>query len=103
MMTYMFDPARGMEELAALEANWGGDVNARMARKAAAWKAAGQSGTAAKVGAQGSVEDAEIRRSTEAGPTSPVPVNRDAAAAPEPETASTPAAPAAQPFGETPR
>jgi penicillin-binding protein 2 len=94
MMTYLFDPARAMEELTALEANWGGDVNTRMARKAAAWKSAGNSSEAAKAGAQGSVDDAEVRQSTQEGAAAPAPVNRDAAAAPEPETATNPASPA---------
>ncbi|MFM7029134.1 MAG: penicillin-binding protein 2 [Chakrabartia sp.] len=94
MMTYLFDPPKAMAELAALEENWGGDVNARMARKAAAWQAAGKSEDAVRAGAQGSVDDSEIRQSTETG-AAQTPVNRDAAAAPEPETASgaQPAAP----------
>ncbi len=92
MMTYLFDPAKAMEELTALEAGWGGDVNTRMARKAAAWKAASDSKAAVEAAAQGSVEDAEIKKiaETEAARTSETPVNRDAAAAPEPETASGP-------------
>lgn len=94
MMTYMFDPKRAMDELQAMEAAWGGDVNSRMARKAAAWKAAGESGAAATMGAQGSVEDAEVRKSTEADQPAPLPVNRDAAAAPEPETAASSSSPA---------
>ncbi|MFM8500117.1 MAG: penicillin-binding protein 2 [Chakrabartia sp.] len=94
MMTYLFDPARAMEELTALEANWGGDVNTRMARKAAAWKSAGNSSEAAKAGAQGSVDDAEVRQSTQEGAAAPTPVNRDAAAVPEPETATNRVSPA---------
>lgn len=90
MMTYLYDPAKAMEELTALEANWGGDVNTRMARKAAAWRAASQSNAAAKAGAQGSVEDAEVRQSSEGTPQPATPVNRDAAATPEPETATGP-------------
>jgi penicillin-binding protein 2 len=90
MMTYMFNPTLAMEELLALEANWGGDVNSRMARKAAQWKAASQTGSAAKFGAQGSVEDAEVRQSSESATITPLPVNRDAAATPEPETANEP-------------
>lgn len=108
MMTYLYDPAKAMEELTALEAGWGGDVNTRMSKKANAWKAASDPKAAAEAAAQGSVEDAEVKKSTEteAARTSETPVNRDAAAAPEPETASgpvtaTPAAPAGT--GETPR
>jgi penicillin-binding protein 2 len=91
-MTYLYDPAKAMEELTALEASWGGDVNTRMARKAAAWKAASDPKAAVEAAAQGSVEDSEIKKTTEseAARTSETPVNRDAAAAPEPETASGP-------------
>ncbi|RJT21183.1 penicillin-binding protein 2 [Chakrabartia godavariana] len=97
MMTYMFDPAKAMEELTALEAGWGGDVNTRMARKSAAWKTANDPEAAAEA-AQGSVEDAEVKKTTEgdAARTSETPVNRDAAATPEPETASGPLTPAPQ-------
>ena len=92
MMTYLYDPAKAMEELTALEAGWGGDVNTRMARKAAAWKAASDPKAAVQAAAEGSVEDSEIKKTTEieerldAG----APVNRDAAASPEPETAAAP-------------
>jgi penicillin-binding protein 2 len=97
-----------MEELTSLEAGWGGDVNTRMARKAAAWKAASDPKAAVEAAAQGSVEDSEIKKTTEseAARTSETPVNRDAAGTPEPETAS---GPVAQPIasapngGETPR
>jgi hypothetical protein len=56
MMTYLYDPAKAMEELTALEAGWGGDVNTRMARKAAAWKAASDPKAAVQAAAEGSVE-----------------------------------------------
>jgi len=91
MMTYMFDPAKAMEELTALEAGWGGDVNTRMAKKAAAWQSTSAQQSAAEAAAQGSVDDAEVKKTTEteaaAAGTS---VNRDAATSPEPETANTP-------------
>lgn len=109
MMTYMFDPAKAMEELTALEAGWGGDVNARMAKKAAAWKAANDPKAAAEAAAQGSVEDAEVKKDadTKAAQSPETPINRDAAAAPEPETASGPVTPASAPApvatGEPPR
>jgi penicillin-binding protein 2 len=95
LMTYLFNPEQAMAELTALESNWGGDVNSRMARKAAAWKAAdarkaGKDGTA-----QGSVDDSEIRQSSELDPQAMAPVNPEAIAAPEPETASAPAQPSA--------
>ena len=94
MMTYLYDPAKAMEELTALEAGWGGDVNTRMARKAATWKAASDPKAAAEAAAQGSVEDAEIKKKAETDDQreAGTPVNRDAAASPEPETASGPVA-----------
>lgn len=94
MMTYLYDPVKAMEELTALEAGWGGDVNTRMARKAAAWKAASDPKAAAEAAAQGSVEDAEVKKKaeTDAQREAGTPVNRDAAASPEPETASGPVA-----------
>lgn len=103
MMTYLFDPAKAMEELTALEAGWGGDVNTRMAKKSAAWQAANDTRAAAEA-AQGSVEDAEVKKTaeSEAAATSETPVNRDAAAAPEPETASGPVAPANAPTLSSP-
>lgn len=100
MMTYMFDPAKAMEELTALEAGWGGDVNTRMAKKSAAWKASSDP----KAAAQGSVEDSEVKKDaeTEAARSPETPVNRDAATTPEPETASGPvtAAPTTPPPAE---
>lgn len=97
MMTYLYDPAKAMEELTALEAGWGGDVNTRMARKAAAWKAASDPKAAAEAAAQGSVEDSEVKKTTEreAAQSPETPINRDAAATPEPETASGPVTSAA--------
>ncbi|MFZ9396769.1 MAG: penicillin-binding transpeptidase domain-containing protein, partial [Erythrobacter sp.] len=37
VMTYLFDPARGMEALRALEAQWGGNAQQRLAAKYAAY------------------------------------------------------------------
>jgi penicillin-binding protein 2 len=34
-LTYMFDPAKAMEQLSTLEAGWGGDINTRMAARQA--------------------------------------------------------------------
>lgn len=34
VLTYLFDPAKAMETLVALEAGWGGDITTRMARQA---------------------------------------------------------------------
>jgi penicillin-binding protein 2 len=39
VMTWLFLPDRAMATLTALEAQWGGDITARMAAKAAAWDA----------------------------------------------------------------
>jgi penicillin-binding protein 2 len=40
IMTYMFDPAKGMEALSALEAQWGGTAQERLVQKYAAFAAA---------------------------------------------------------------
>ncbi|MBC8038582.1 MAG: penicillin-binding protein 2, partial [Rhizobiales bacterium] len=37
-LTYLYDPAKAMEALEALEASWGGDINARMNADRARWK-----------------------------------------------------------------
>ncbi|WP_133365232.1 penicillin-binding protein 2 [Qipengyuania sediminis] len=39
VMTFLFDPAKGMEALAALEKQWGGNAQERLARKYAAYAA----------------------------------------------------------------
>jgi len=92
LMTYMFNPEQAMAELTALETNWGGNVNSRMARKAAAWKSAGVQKSRADGATQGSVDDSEIRQSSEPDPQAMAPVNPEEIATPEPETASTPTA-----------
>lgn len=38
-LTYLYDPAKAMAALEALEAGWGGDINTRMAAERARWKA----------------------------------------------------------------
>jgi penicillin-binding protein 2 len=38
-LTYLYDPAKAMETLAALEAGWGGDINTRMAARYSRLKA----------------------------------------------------------------
>ncbi|WP_435417658.1 penicillin-binding protein 2 [Parerythrobacter aurantius] len=40
VMTYMFDPAKGLEALNALEAQWGGNAQERLARRYATYAAA---------------------------------------------------------------
>ncbi len=37
-LTYLYDPAKAMAALEALEAGWGGDINTRMAADRARWK-----------------------------------------------------------------
>ncbi len=39
VLTYLFDPAKAMDKLNALESGWGGDLQTRMARKAAMYAA----------------------------------------------------------------
>jgi penicillin-binding protein 2 len=64
-LTYLFDPAQAMEQLALLEAGWGGDINTRMAAKRRAMESAppapspatapiarGEAGTAPQTGEQ---------------------------------------------------
>lgn len=38
VLTYLYDKEQAMRRLEALESGWGGDINARMAAKAKAWK-----------------------------------------------------------------
>ncbi|NJC33226.1 penicillin-binding protein 2 [Sphingomonas jejuensis] len=40
VLTYLFDPPQAMETLSRFEAEWGGDIETRMAAQAVAWKAA---------------------------------------------------------------
>jgi penicillin-binding protein 2 len=40
VMTYLYDPAKAMARLEALEKGWGGDIPTRMASDAARWRAA---------------------------------------------------------------
>ena len=42
VLTYLFDPAQAMQSLAALEETWGGTLAERMARRNAAFEAAGR-------------------------------------------------------------
>jgi len=63
-----------------------------MARKAAAWKSAGVQKSRADGATQGSVDDSEIRQSSEPDPQAMAPVNPAEIATQEPETASTPTA-----------
>jgi penicillin-binding protein 2 len=44
VLTYLFDKDRAMANLAALEAQWGGTMAERMARRTAAWEASRASG-----------------------------------------------------------
>lgn len=89
VMTFLFDPAKGMEALTALEAGWGGTAMERMAKKyAAAEQLYGSS-------APKPADDAAVERAVEAverpepAPTAP----QTAAASPAPEPVSAPAAP----------
>ncbi len=94
VMTFMFDPAKGMEALNALEAGWGGTAMQRMASKYAA--AERHYGTSAPKPA----DDAQVERTVEAiERPSPIPTApQTAAASPAPEpVASLDAAPTVAP------
>lgn len=90
MLTYLFDPAKANAALESLEAGWGGDIKTRMARQSAAWSAANQPG----IERAGSVDDGEVAKTVAekraVQPAEPISQPAD----PEPETASTPEAPA---------
>ena len=90
VMTYLFDPARGMEALTALEAGWGGTAIQRMAgRYAAAERLYGSS-------APKPADDAAVERAVAAierpSPTPTAPQTAAASPAPEPVAALPPAA-----------
>lgn len=92
VMTFMFDPAKGMEALTALEAGWGGNAIERMARKyAAAEQLYGDN-------APKPVSEAQVERAVEAverpSPTPAAPQTTAASPAPEPVAPTAPAPPA---------
>lgn len=65
VLTYIYDPAKAMAALEALEAGWGGDIRTRMARKAAAWNAANDPAAAARAAEEATAaEDAANRSAT---------------------------------------
>ena len=82
VMTFMFDPAKGMEALNTLEAGWGGTAMQRMASKYAS--AERLYGTSAPKPA----DDAQVERTVEAierpSPTPTTPQTAAASPAPEP-------------------
>ena len=98
VMTFMFDPAKGLEALHALEAGWGGDANQRMAAKYSA--AERQYGT----NAPKPVSEEQVERAVEAvekpAPAPTAPQTAAASPAPEPVGAASPgiAPPAPAPF-----
>lgn len=99
VMTFMFDPAKGMDALHALEAGWGGTAMQRMASKYAA--AERLYGTSAPKPA----DDAQVERTVEAierpSPTPTTP--QTAAASPAPEPVAPPeAAPTVAPPSPSP-
>ncbi|RYY23115.1 MAG: penicillin-binding protein 2 [Sphingomonadales bacterium] len=49
VLTFMFDRPQAMKRLHALEAGWGGNINQRMASRAATWKAEQASAAAAAI------------------------------------------------------
>ena len=87
VMTFLFDPVKGMEALHALEAGWGGNAIQRMANKyAAADQLYGNS-------APKPVSEEQVKRTVAA-------VERPAPAPSAPQTAA--ASPAPEPVGPLP-
>ena len=112
IMTYMFDPAKGMEALSALEAQWGGTAQQRLGEKYADYAAAAgetvppaptrseeifdRVEAEARIASRQSEQlaDRVVVPRSEADPRAAprTPQTRAAPATPAPETASTPAA-----------
>ena len=86
MMTYMFDPAKAMEALTALEAGWGGDVKTRSAarRERLKLEAAGIAPTLPSADAENG--SAPVGNAVAPAPTAPV----DPPPAPPPANAAAP-------------
>ena len=101
VMTFLFDPAKGMEALTALEAQWGGTAMERMAKKYAA--AEQLYGTSAPKPA----DDAAVERAVEAierpEPTPTTPQTAAASPAPEPVAAVPAPSPPRRPLPPQPR
>ena len=72
MMTFLFDPAKAMATLEQMEAGWGGDITARMAKEAAAYAQA-RSGATAPVPSDASAS-AQENATNAAAPASPTAV-----------------------------
>ncbi|WP_338465790.1 penicillin-binding protein 2 [Novosphingobium sp. ZN18A2] len=91
VMTYIFDPAKAMEALETLEAQWGGNVEQRMAAKYAAF--------AAKYGANApkAADDAQVAETVadDNSPAAEPQTPQTTAASPAPEPTATVAAPPA--------
>jgi penicillin-binding protein 2 len=94
VLTYLFDPEKGMAALSALEAGWGGNLQERMARKAEEWKAAAAAPAQPVPGATapGNVSDT----ANSSAPKTPPPEKSSAPAA-QPEAVVQPPPPVAAP------
>ncbi len=95
VLTYLFDPEKGMAALSALEAGWGGTLQERMARQAAEWKAAAAAPpaptSAAEAAANSSTTASNANATAKSGaPATPPGGNVSAPASPPVETAATP-------------
>ena len=99
VMTFLFDPAKGMDALHALEAQWGGTASQRMSRKYAAAEQLYDNN------APKPVSEEQVARAVDAverpAPAPIAPQTAAASPAPEPPGA-TPPAPAAVPLATTP-
>jgi penicillin-binding protein 2 len=58
ILTYLYDPAKALASLEALEASWGGNVQQRMAKKQSAWMAANDPRYAAEQAAKAAEAEA---------------------------------------------
>ncbi len=122
VLTYLFDQEKAWAKLAGLESGWGGDLQTRMARKAAAYEAMSRSepkspaaaadeATKARVEAEKKASDnndgraeAEAKRRAERQGNQPAPKVAPTTPPPAPSPAATPTspAPAAQPAAPPP-
>lgn len=90
VMTFLFDPAKAMEVLLPMEADWGGTPQQRMATKFSAYERQyGASAPKPEGGGEAAVAREEARRDT--AETAPQPIQSDASAPrPEPVTEGSP-------------
>ena len=92
VMTFLFDPAKGLEALAALEQSWGGTPSERMAAKYRTY-AANYGTSAPKVGDDEAVKAAISQADAKQTPIETPPSNAATTRAEDPQPAAPPAPP----------